>query len=39
MIYLNKCFFKVEPNIEFLVVFSGRLGVRLMMTNKKLGEG
>ena len=29
MIYLNKCFIKAEPNIEFLVVFSGRLGVRL----------
>ena len=37
MIYLNN--FCGEPNIEFLVVFSGRLGVRVMMTNKKLGEG
>ena len=27
----------MEPNIEFIVVFSGRLGVRLMMTNKKTG--
>ena len=47
MIYLNKCFIKAEPNIEFLVVFSGRLGVRLRedwretrsKTEGGLGEG